>query len=384
MDMPDRYTTVIEALRSEERLRAIPSSMPHGMTDFTSNDYLGIAAAGELEREFVSSLGTHPGFTSSASRLLACRQDEYAALEEMIGEAYSREALLFNSGYHANVGCISALASGEALMVCDKLVHASIIDGLRLSRTEYKRFRHNDMTSLRRLLDRCSPHHQCIWVVVESIYSMDGDISPLRELVEIKKEYPCVRLYVDEAHALGANGPTGLGLCEEMDVMNAVDLIIGTCGKAMASCGAFAAADGILRQFLLNSARSFIFSTMIPPVNVAYSTFIFSRMRGMKREREHLAAISVRLRESLRGMGLDTGPSCSHIVPLMAGSNRRAVEYASQLQERGFMVMPIRRPTVAEGTERLRFSLSAAMGNDDIDRLVSAVREVVKHHNNED
>lgn len=383
MDMPDRYTGVIDELRAEGRLRSIPVSMPRGMIDFTSNDYLGIATKGDLEREFVASIGTRPGFTSSASRLLACRQDEYAALEDMIGRAYSREALLFNSGYHANVGCISALASGGALMVCDKLVHASIIDGLRLSGTEYRRFRHNDMASLRRLLEKYSPHHQCIWVVVESIYSMDGDVAPLRELAEMKREYPGMRLYVDEAHALGACGSTGLGLCEEMGVMNVVDLIIGTFGKAIASCGAFAATGDTLRQFLLNSARSFIFSTMIPPVNVAYSTFVFSSMRDMRREREHLAAISVRLREGLHEMGLDTGPSCSHIVPLIAGSNRLAVEYASQLRKRGFMVMPIRRPTVAEGTERLRFSLSAAMSYDDIDRLVSAVREVVKQ-NNED
>lgn len=375
--MPEIYASELDALRREGRLRSIPGSMPQGMLDFTSNDYLGISASGHLEREFLASLSERPGLTSSASRLLACRQDEYAALEKILGEAYGRKALLFNSGYHANVGCVSALASAKgALMVCDKLVHASVIDGLRMSGASFLRFRHNDLASLRRLLEKHAPQHDCVWVVVESVYSMDGDTAPLRELVALKREYPQLRLYVDEAHALGVRGLTGLGLCEEEDVISEIDLIIGTIGKALASCGAFAAASAGLRDYLLNSARSFIFSTMLPPMNVAYTSLVFRAMRSMTTEREHLASLSSRLREGLGALAIDTGTTSSHIIPWITGSSELAARYASGLRERGIMAMPIRRPTVAAGTERVRLSLSAGMTTSDIDRLLLAAREI--------
>ncbi len=374
--MHDDYSRALRALQTESRLRAIPPSMPEGMIDFTGNDYLGIAARGELQSSFLEHLAEQAGtptLTSAASRLLAVKQEEYSELEQYLALAYGSPALLFNSGYHANTGCVSALSDADTLIVADKLSHASIIDGLRLGGSRFKRFPHNDLNSLRRVLEREAKEYSRIWVIVESIYSMDGDSAPLSELVEMKREFPQMRLYVDEAHGLGVRGTTGLGLCEELGVLSDVDLLIGTFGKACASIGAFAICSEELRSYLLNTARSFIFSTALPPLNVAYTLHVLKAMRSMNEERMKLRNLSQRLKEGLERVTGKCCPSTSQIIPWITGDSALAVEYASRLRKLGFMAMPIRRPTVAAGTERIRFSLSAAHEPAHIDSLINAI-----------
>lgn len=383
--MRDKFKEFIDTLECEQRLRTIPADIVGSQTDFTSNDYLGIAAEARQEQEFFRKLygaASLPPLTSSASRLLAGRQREYAELEAYLNHAYGKSCLLFNSGYHANVGCVQALGAldKDVLIVSDKLVHASVIDGIRLSGATYRRFRHNDAVAAERIVERERANYSIIWIIVESIYSMDGDLAPLRELVAIKKKYPCVRLYVDEAHGLGVRGDTGLGLCEELGIIDDVDLLIGTFGKACASVGAFAAADAVVHDYLLNSARSFIFSTALPPINVAYTLHVMKAVRGMRRERERLLSLGWRLRKGLENITGQCNPSSSQIVPWILDGNKRVMMTALQLRERGFMAMPIRRPTVPEGTERIRFSLSAALDERNIDLLLEAIDKIVALH----
>lgn len=378
--MLNDYEDILRELHAASRLRSIPESADSSLIDFTGNDYLGIAATRRVEEEFIRTLtsaGDPAPFTSSASRLLAGRQKEYAELEDSLAGAYGKRALLFNSGYHANAGCVSALAVPDTLLVTDKLVHASIIDGVRLSRSPFKRFPHNDMARLRRLLAAESGNYKRIWVIVESIYSMDGDEAPLLELVQIKKEYPNVALYVDEAHGLGVRGESGLGLCEELGILNDIDLIILTFGKAAASMGAAALCSPAIHDFLVNSARSFIFSTVLPPVNVAYTLHTFRTLRDMGQQRSHLMNLSRRLREGLEELTGMPNPSTSQIVPWIIGDNRLTVEYAGKLRDAGLLTMPIRRPTVAEGTERIRFSLSATLTENDVERLLHEIKRIV-------
>jgi len=375
------YEVPLSALASEQRLRVIPGDKPACMTDFTSNDYLGIASEGSLQREFLATFrdaDEFPPFTSVASRLLATVQRYYSSLEATLEAAYGMPALLFNSGYHANTGAVSALAARDTLIVADKLVHASIIDGIRLSGASFKRFAHNDIASLRRILEREAGKYLRQLVIVESVYSMDGDLAPLREIAALKGEFAGMRLYVDEAHGLGVFGPTGLGLCEELGLIDDVDVLVGTFGKALASEGAFVAASPDTIAFLRNSARSFIFSTALAPMNVAYTQHTFTAMRGMAARREHLQALSHRLS---RGLSLITGAdevSASQIVPWIVGGNARTVEAARRLRLADILAMPIRRPTVPQGSERLRFSINASLTTTDIDRLLDAVRDIAQ------
>ena len=369
------YSDILDGYRQEGRLRQIPGQRATDILDFSSNDYMGIASDKALVEEFLSTDSCR-SFTSAASRLLCGEQQEYEAFEAWLAKQYGRPALLFNSGYHANVGAMSALAIPGTAIVSDKLIHASIIDGIRLSKAPCHRFRHNDVVSLRRELDKVHDESERVIVVIESIYSMDGDEAPLRDIVALKREYPRMLLYVDEAHALGVRGDRGLGVCEELGLLNDVDVLIGTFGKAVGSMGAFAAASEEIKLFLLNSARSFIFSTALPPVNVAFSYFAMRKLAGMRNERRHLADLSRTFRDGIERITGEKTVSTTQIVPLMAYSNERAMRLSKLLKERNILALPIRRPTVAAGTERLRFSLSATMTHDDIERTLCAISDL--------
>lgn len=351
--MSNYYSEVLESLEREGNLRAIPAdtSLKSDLIDLSGNDYLGIAADKALKAEFFNSLGGDmPALSASASRLLAADQREFTALESLLRDLYGRPALLFNSGYHANTGCVSALAKGgRTLIVADRLVHASIIDGMKLAGAPFERFRHNDTQHLRRILDKRAADFDRVLIVCESIYSMDGDIAPLEEIAACKT--PNSLLYVDEAHAFGVMGPGGLGLSARMPE---ADILIGTLGKAAGSMGAFAIVrDESLRSYLINIARPLIFSTAIPPLNCAWSRFVIERIASMNDRRARLSELCATLGSIL---GIE---NATHIQPLITGSSVRATELSARLRDHGFKVLPIRTPTVPPGTERLRFSLSA-------------------------
>lgn len=359
----------LAALAASGNLREIPAGTPAGAVDLSSNDYLGLGADRALRAEFLSTLDAdNMLMTSSASRLLAGTQDDYNSLEAYLGELYGRPALLFNSGYHANTGLISALGGKDTLFVADKLVHASIIDGLTLSRSDFRRFRHNDLRHLRDILTVHGPRYRRVVIVAESVYSMDGDRADIDGLIDARALHDNALLYVDEAHAVGVCGPQGLGLAARRP---GVDILVGTLGKALASSGAYAVMDADLRRFMVNRCRSLIFSTVIPPVQARWTEFILRRTVAMDDRRQRLEALSRRMASIL---GIQGEPS--HIIPYIVGDALRTVALSRALAAEGVKVLPIRTPTVPPGTERLRFSLSAALTDKDMSRVEAAVRKV--------
>lgn len=370
------FSEILTNLKDENRLRVIPNFDSERFVDLSSNDYLSLAVRSEeFKEEFLDRFGD-AAFSSSASRLLSTRQHYHNALEEYLERLYSKPALLFNSGYHANVGCIGSLTLPSTLFVCDKLIHASIVDGLRIADSEFKRFPHNDVAKLRRILEASSGNYERVVIVVESIYSMDGDEAPLESLVEMKKEFPNVMLYVDEAHAFGVRGPRGLGIAEELGIIRDIDIIIGTLGKAAASSGAFVVCNDVLKSFLINTSRPLIFSTALPPVNVAWSILMIEKIVEMDKERLRLADINCRFSETLEEIsGMPTG-STSQIVPFLTGNAETAMSIAATLRENGFLALPIRRPTVPPGGERIRFSLSADLDFNSLSPLFNILKTV--------
>lgn len=366
-----RMAHEIEQLRLSSNYRAFPQPDSGTLIDLTSNDYLGIALRDDLRDEFMAANhgGKSLAMTSSASRLLASCQKEYADFESALAEVYSRPALLFNSGYHANTGIIQAIADKRTLIVADKLVHASIIDGIRLSGARFTRFPHNDFDRLERIVAQVpADEADRILVVVESVYSMDGDRADIDRLIDLRRTDERIMLYVDEAHGVGVEGPAGLGLVAASKSPAEVDIVIGTLGKALASSGAFAIVDDLLRQYLINKARSLIFSTALPPACVAWSRFIFGKMMEMDAERATLRSHAHRLADAIAKA---TGHSgiVSHIQPLIIGDAAATLQRSAQLLSHGVKVLPIRTPTVPPGSERLRFSLSAALTDADIAKV---------------
>ncbi|MCM1449669.1 MAG: 8-amino-7-oxononanoate synthase [Clostridiales bacterium] len=370
------YSLYLESLSGSGNLRALPRDrMADMMLDFSTNDYMGLACRADLRDRFVNSPRFKDAlFTSSASRLLAATQNAYEELESLLATLYGNEALLFNSGYHVNSGLIPALCDKDTLILADKLVHASIIDGIMLSKCEFSRFRHNDMAHLERLIASKRPDGNNLLVIVESVYSMDGDLAPIEKLVELKRRYPGMLLYVDEAHALGVCGRQGLGLSMSCLAPQLVDVIVGTLGKAAASSGAFAIMSAQLKEVAVNRCRSLIFSTALPPVNAMWSTMMIRQLVAMDDERRHLGELSCILADALFEI---TGKRqhASHIQPLVLGDAAKALQLSRQLETEGVKVLPIRTPTVPPGTERLRISLSAKMTTDDVARLVSAIHK---------
>lgn len=262
----------LQQVHAEGNYREIPTVMPLTVTDYSTNDYMGLAQEPGLQAKFFADpISATVPMTSSAARLLAPRQIEYTNLEVFLSLLYKRHrgedtaALMFNSGYHANTGLIPAIAGKDTLVIADRLVHASIIDGIVLSRAPFQRFRHNDFDHLEQMLITKGNGHKHVLVIVESVYSMDGDHADIERLLAIKRQHPNVILYIDEAHAFGVLGPKGLGLSAASIAPAEIDVIVGTFGKAAASMGAFAVVGRDMRDYLVNTARSFIFSTAIPP-----------------------------------------------------------------------------------------------------------------------
>ena len=321
------------------------------MLNLSSNDYLGIASdpGMPLMRDFLQETaaacqvsGTCPPVPedmllgSASSRLLTGTFDVHDAVERMLCRLSCRQAaLVFSSGYHMNIGILPAVCDTSTLILADKLVHASIIDGIRLSAGKCVRFR-----------------------------------------AGLKKRYPGVMLYVDEAHAVGVRGETGMGLAQELGVMQDIDFLCGTFGKALASVGAYVLCDSVIRDFLVNRIRSFIFTTALPPLNMLWTLRVLQGLAGMGDRRRLLSCNASKLRSALVSAGLPC-PSESHIIPVMAGDSRRAASLAAGMQKEGFYLLPIRPPTVPEGTSRLRISLTAALTVEDTDALSAALLKAV-------
>ena len=374
----ERYTRKLDIIKESGNYRILREIEHNGflihadgkeMLNLSSNDYLGLSSNPRLLDEFRAETDVMAlAYSAASSRLLSGNHQYYKMLEDDLADIYDKEAaLVFNSGYHANIGILPALAGKHDLIVADKLVHASIIDGLRLSDAQMLRYRHLDYDHLRNLLLHHREEYENVFIVTESIFSMDGDVADLQQLCEIKKEFDAF-LYVDEAHAIGVRGTNGLGCCEEQACTEEIDFIVGTFGKAFASMGAFVVCEQMFREYLINTQRSLIFTTALPPVNVAWTRFILNRMPDFYDLRLKLAKVSERLKSVLNEKRFETRGN-SHIVPMVCGSNENSIEMANLLQENGFFALPVRYPTVPKNEARIRFSLNASIPMEDYECL---------------
>lgn len=372
MSLLERIKSELDVLHEKDQFRVLRDIKNDGVLNLSSNDYLGLSSMPELREEFYAKLKTCPAdeayaLSSSSSRLLTGNHPGYPELEQTLSKMYNnRSALVFNSGYHANIGILPALSTKKDLILCDKLNHASIIDGIRLADAEFKRYPHLDYGALEKLLEKNSSEYNNIFIISESVFSMDGDAADLRKLIDLKRKYNAF-LIIDEAHSVGVFGDTGCGLAEEQGVLDEVDIIVGTFGKAFCSAGAYAIMDAAVRDYLINKMRPFIFTTALPPVVVNWSRFVLNKTVDMKERRKHLFKISAKLRKGLNAV------SDSQIIPLIVGENAAAVALSEKLRAAGILVFAIRPPTVPVGTARLRFSLTANLTEDDIDKILKVV-----------
>lgn len=411
----------LQSLKEKQQYRELSTLTHQGryviykgkpLLNIASNDYLGLGGDNELQAEFLEQLQQlpatqRPKMSATSSRLLTGNDEQLQALENelqawyqsatiksnVIPQSALKSALVFNSGYHANIGLLPALTSLpiKTLILADKLVHASIIDGMRLSQTKlctYRRYRHNDYRQLDQLIAQAPADIERIIIVTESIFSMDGDRADLLQLVRLKAQDSRIELYVDEAHAVGVLGNQGLGLAEETQTLADIDYLVGTFGKAFASVGAYILCDEPVRQWLINQMRPLIFSTALPPMNHAWTRFILAKMPNLNDKRQHLADISTQLSQLVnQTMSNNVEPihntleniNCAHnrgqyqspIIPYILGDNALTVAKAMQLQDAGFYALPIRPPTVPVNTARIRLVMNAALTYDDCRRLMT-------------
>ncbi len=334
------------------------------LINLSSNNYLGFADNERITEEFLNYAGSKYPFGSASSRLLTGTLPIYKETELLLSQLFNKDAaLLFNSGYHANVGITSSIASKGDAIFSDKLNHASIIDGMRLSEGKFFRYPHNNIQALEKLLIRERKNFKNAIIISESVFSMDGDIADIVKLVELKEKYNCI-LILDEAHAFGVFGKNGLGITEVLGVTDKIDLIIGTFGKAIGSMGAFVTGDKILIDYLINKARSFIFSTSLPPIDVAFSKWIIENKLPQTFDK----------RMKMLKIGEKAG-SQSHIIPIIIGNNEDTVNSCKILYENGYFTLPIRPPTVPTGTSRIRISLTTEIDEKELFDAISLVKQ---------
>lgn len=334
------------------------------LLNLASNDYLGLAQHPAIIKA-ISEMLLAEGGGSGASRLVTGNRPPYGRLEEALATWQKSEAaLVFANGYMANSGVIRALAGRGDVVFSDQLNHASIVDGIVLSRAEHARYRHNDMTHLKALLNKHRDKRRKL-IVTDAVFSMDGDQAPLRELASLKQEYGAM-LMVDEAHSGGIYGERGEGLCHELGLQNEVDVHMGTFSKSFGVYGAYVSGSQTLIRWLINKARPLIYSTALPPSLVAGISTALALVQADHWRRERLFSASRLFRSSLCAAGFQTGTGDSPIVPVIVGDNDMALRFSQALEEEGIAAVAIRPPTVPDGTARIRFSLSAAHTNEEL------------------
>jgi 8-amino-7-oxononanoate synthase len=345
--------------------------------DFSSNDYLGLASDDRIARA-AQSAAQSGALGAAAARLVSGNHTLHERLEsELARFKRSEAALLFSSGYMANIGAIPALVGRRDVIYSDELNHASLIDACRLSRAELRVMPHGDVSALGNALAEDAGRFRRRLIVVDSVFSMHGDLYPLDALVAAAHEHGAWT-YVDDAHGTGVLGPTGRGAVEHWGVEGDVDVVMGTMGKALGVSGAFVAGSRVLVDFLLNRARSFVFTTGTPPLLAAACLTALDIAEKESWRRDHLLRNARQLREGLRSLGFPPqGADDGHIVPVILGDSERTMQAGSRLFDEGFLVGAIRPPTVPMGQSRLRVTISAAHEPRHISGLLAALDAVL-------
>ncbi len=340
------------------------------MVNFCSNDYLGISKHPELQAR-ATAFTQRYGTGSTASRLICGSLDCFESVERKLAELKQVEGILiFNSGFQANVSVIPALADTNALILSDRLNHNSIIQGIHLARCTRQLFDHNDLDHLENLLEQSKTKHFSRTIIVtESVFSMDGDQSDIDRLIYLASEYDAI-LYVDDAHATGVLGRKGMGLTTGKKV----DVTMGTFSKALGSFGAYIACSPKIRDYLVNCCSGFVYTTALPPSILGAIDAALDLVPAMDNARRKLRDSAQFLRNALQQLGYDTGQSSTQIVPVILGDEDSTMAMSQKLETAGFLVTPIRPPTVPEGESRIRIALSAAHTRDQIEAMVEVFR----------
>jgi 8-amino-7-oxononanoate synthase len=365
------FSAALSALADARLLRST-RCVPPGMLNFSSNDYLGLSLHPLLAQR-AAAWGREYGVGAGASRLVTGTLEAHARVEAKIAAAKKTEAaLLFASGWQANASVLASLLrfGKPALVFCDWLNHASLHHACRAAGVAQIRYRHNDMAHLAELLEAHEGAAGRRFIVTESVFSMDGDRADLPALRELAERHDAF-LYLDEAHATGVLGPDGMGLSGTLP--GAVDLAMGTFSKALGGFGAYVAGSRPLCDWLVNRASGFIHTTALPPTVLGAIDAALDLVPGMDTARLRLHGHAQRLREALRALGIQSGPSSTQIVPAIVGDEASALELAARLRAEGLLAVAIRPPTVPAGTSRLRLALSAAHSEADVSRLIAAL-----------
>ena len=358
----------------------------HEYVNLSSNDYLGLASDLNLAFEFLSDvlhkdnnnkLNADIRMSSSGSPLLTGAHLSYVDAENAMEELFNKKALFFNSGFSANSGVISALATENNLIIADKLAHASIIDGMMTAKGKCFRYAHNDYEHLEKLLNAHADKYDSVIIVTEAVFSMDGDSCDLKKLVELKHKFHNVYLYVDEAHSFCLYSDNGAGLCHLNQVTDEIDFILTTFGKGLGSQGACILCNETARDYLINTSRSLIFSTALSPLAFAHANFMVKYMQMRNDLRERLHSISSYIHNTLNESGYEN-VSQSQIIPVLTYENEKAVKACEFFKEHGFYAMPIRHPTVPKGKARLRLSLTASLSDDQVEQLKDTIKALSK------
>ncbi len=362
--------TGLRELEAREQRRSLAEI--HG-TNLCSNDYLELSRHPALKEAVERAVRDAERVGGTGSRLLSGHAAIWEQLEEEFAQfAGTEAALYFSSGYLANLGLLTALLKKDDLIFSDALNHASLIDGMRLSGARKIIYPHLDLNVLEAGLRQHARERGRKLIVTESVFSMEGDVAPVTKILEIAERYGA-GVIVDEAHATGVQGPAGRGVAVREGIAQQLAGSVHTCGKALASAGAFVCGSPALKEHLINHARTFIFSTAMPPYMAEQIRAALRLARTMDREREELMAKARRLVSGLRSGGWDTGRSETQIVPLIIGENEQALEAAEHLQSQGFAVRAVRPPTVPPGSARLRFSLTSGISDDELLRLENSL-----------
>lgn len=358
----------------------------HEYVNLSSNDYLGLASDLNLAFEFLSDvlhkdnnnkLNADIRMSSSGSPLLTGAHLSYVDAENAMEELFNKKALFFNSGFSANSGVISALATENNLIIADKLAHASIIDGMMTAKGKCLRYAHNDYEHLEKLLNAHADKYDSVIIVTEAVFSMDGDSCDLKKLVELKHKFHNVYLYVDEAHSFCLYSDNGAGLCHLNQVTDEIDFILTTFGKGLGSQGACILCNETACDYLINTSRSLIFSTALSPLAFAHANFMVKYMQMRNDLRERLHSISSYIHNTLNESGYEN-VSQSQIIPVLTYENEKAVKACEFFKEHGFYAMPIRHPTVPKGKARLRLSLTASLSDDQVEQLKDTIKAFSK------
>jgi len=377
----DFYNQQINSLKDNGTLRKIPEIsykkdkyiFVNGKKylNLSSNDYLSLSTDKTLVKEFLKENSENDEFlfSSASSRLLTGSSAVYSKLENNLASLFKKEAcLLFNTGYQCNLGVISALFEKKDVIFSDKLNHASIVAGIKLSQADFYRYKHLDYRHLESLLKKYRSQYKQAVIISESVFSMDGDICDIKKLTELKNKYNCL-IIIDEAHAFGVFGNNLCGICEKENISNEIDIITATFGKSFASAGAFCISNKTIIKYLVNKASSFIFSTALAPVNIMWTNWLLeTKLQVLKKQQKKLNILFDKVHDYLKDNGK------SQIIPVILGTSQATVSAAKSLQDQGYFVLPIRPPTVPPNTSRLRLSLTADITFEEIKNLADAIK----------